>query len=317
MSTSSKLSSTDLTFTNATGSGVLAYSDSVFSSDRSLAVNGTIAASTISIGDNASLVATSGVSGPASATDNAIARFDSTTGKVIQGSSATLSDTGQLAGLKEVSLDGATSGTLTIKPSNTTTSHTISLPSAQGAAGALLANDGSGNLSWTAQLAGLDQVSMNGNTSGTLTIRASSATTSHTIRMPSAQGDTDTLLLNDGNGNLSWKKQFVAGYVNIGDIGGGTSGSISRSGDITSATKSNGSFGSSGSQITVNWTALGRTPKSVVLQAAWNGSNSFNSDDNDLAVPLVRSLSDSQCVFQLEETGSGTQDLGMYVTVFY
>jgi hypothetical protein len=36
------------------------------------------------------------VVGPSSATDNAIARFDSTTGKIIQNSSATLSDNGQL-----------------------------------------------------------------------------------------------------------------------------------------------------------------------------------------------------------------------------
>ncbi len=45
------------------------------------------------------------VAGPASATDNAITRFDGTTGKLIQNSTATLSDTGVLAG---TSIDAST-----------------------------------------------------------------------------------------------------------------------------------------------------------------------------------------------------------------
>jgi hypothetical protein len=36
------------------------------------------------------------VKGPASATDNAVARFDSTTGKIIQNSRTTIDDTGNL-----------------------------------------------------------------------------------------------------------------------------------------------------------------------------------------------------------------------------
>lgn len=42
-------------------------------------------------------VGTGNVAGPASATDNALARFDATTGKIIQNSNATLSDAGALA----------------------------------------------------------------------------------------------------------------------------------------------------------------------------------------------------------------------------
>ena len=49
--------------------------------------------------------ATGDVTGPSSSTDNAIARFDSTTGKVIQNSTITVSDTGTVA---------AASGTLTL-----------------------------------------------------------------------------------------------------------------------------------------------------------------------------------------------------------
>jgi hypothetical protein len=47
-------------------------------------------------------------------------------------------------------IDGATSGTLTLAVPTTVTSHTLTLPSAQGAASTVLTNDGSGGLSWTA-----------------------------------------------------------------------------------------------------------------------------------------------------------------------
>lgn len=58
------------------------------------------------------------VVGPASATDNAIARFDSTTGKLIQNSSATLSDTGVLetlgANLDYVQIDTTATETIAL-----------------------------------------------------------------------------------------------------------------------------------------------------------------------------------------------------------
>ena len=48
------------------------------------------------------------VKGPASATDNAIARFDGTTGKLVQNSPATLDDDGNIAGLKDTSTETVT-----------------------------------------------------------------------------------------------------------------------------------------------------------------------------------------------------------------
>lgn len=47
-----------------------------------------------------------------------------------------------------LNLKGSTSGVLTIEAAPTTTSHTLVMPAAQGAAGTVLENDGSGNLSW-------------------------------------------------------------------------------------------------------------------------------------------------------------------------
>lgn len=51
------------------------------------------------------------VVGPASAADNAVARFDSTTGKLIQSSQVTISDAGAVAGVASIAMtasDGAT-----------------------------------------------------------------------------------------------------------------------------------------------------------------------------------------------------------------
>ena len=90
------------------------------------------------------------VVGPATATDNAITRFDSTTGSLVQNSTVTVSDTADVAGVKTLAMNGATSGTLTVQPAATTTSYTITLPPVQGALNYFLRNDGFGNLSWAA-----------------------------------------------------------------------------------------------------------------------------------------------------------------------
>ena len=49
---------------------------------------------------------TTKVTGPASATDNAVARFDATTGKLIQGSSVVIDDSNNISGLRTVSSTG-------------------------------------------------------------------------------------------------------------------------------------------------------------------------------------------------------------------
>jgi hypothetical protein len=50
--------------------------------------------------------------GPASSTDNAVARFDSTTGKALQGSSVTISDTGDIAGAQSITVTAITANTI-------------------------------------------------------------------------------------------------------------------------------------------------------------------------------------------------------------
>ncbi len=47
------------------------------------------------------------VTGPASSTDNAVARYDATTGKIIQGSSVIISDTSDVTGIKDLAITGS------------------------------------------------------------------------------------------------------------------------------------------------------------------------------------------------------------------
>ncbi len=186
---------------------------------------------------------TGDVMGPASATDNAVTRFDGTTGKLIQDSSVTLSDTQGLAGVRTLSLTDATTNTLLLQPAPATTSYTLTLPAAQGAASTFLRNDGAGGLSWVAGnsgdvvgpasatdnavtrfdgttgkliqdssvtlsdtqgLAGVRTLSLTDATTNTLLLQPAPATTSYTLTLPAAQGAVNTILQNDGSGNLSW-----------------------------------------------------------------------------------------------------------------
>ena len=90
----------------------------------------------------------SDISNPDTLIDNRMAVYSGTTGLLIEGSKLSVSATGDLSGAKTIALSGSTSGTLTLQPAAVTTSHTLTLPSAQGAAGSILSNDGAGALSW-------------------------------------------------------------------------------------------------------------------------------------------------------------------------
>ena len=82
-----------------------------------LAVTGTPSSSTFLRGDMSWQANAGGdVAGPASSTDDALARFDSTTGKIIQNSTATLSDAGTLTA---TAFAGALTGNVTGNASGT------------------------------------------------------------------------------------------------------------------------------------------------------------------------------------------------------
>jgi hypothetical protein len=74
---------------------------------------------------------TGDVVGPASATDNAVARFDLATGKLIQNSVVLIADTtGVISGTQGVTFSGATSGTTALVPTAVAGTTTLTLPAA-------------------------------------------------------------------------------------------------------------------------------------------------------------------------------------------
>ena len=121
---------------------------------------------TITNGSGAiTIAATADVVGPASSTDNAFARFDSTTGKLIQNSTgATLSDTGAAVFTGALDVLGNSTAGSNIKlyedtdngtnyvsfkaPDTIAANVTWTLPAADGTSAQVLSTNGSGTLSW-------------------------------------------------------------------------------------------------------------------------------------------------------------------------
>lgn len=106
------------------------------------------------------VVASGDVYGPASSTDNAFARFDGTSGKIIQNSTgATLDDSGNasfaqvnITAQGDLRLEDTTGGEYVAiqAPGTLSASYTLTLPGDDGSANQVLQTDGSGGLSWVA-----------------------------------------------------------------------------------------------------------------------------------------------------------------------
>jgi predicted xylose isomerase-like sugar epimerase len=202
------------------------------------------------------------VTGAASSTDNAVARFDTTTGKLIQSSAVTISDNAEIAGAKTVALSGAASGALTLAPAATTNNHTLTVPGEKGAAGTFLQSlDGTGALTWAtsgdgnvsgassstdnavvrfdsttgkliqnsavtisdaADVSGVKTLALSGATAGTFTLTPASTTVTYGWTLPDRQGSSGAYLTSDGNGNLDWGSP-----PGLGDVSGPSSSTAS------------------------------------------------------------------------------------------
>ena len=88
------------------------------------------------------------VTGPGSSTDNAIVRFDGTTGKIIQNSGIIIDDTDNVTGITSLQMPGSVSGMVTIQPPSTITSYTLTLPVDDGVSDQVLQTDGNGLTTW-------------------------------------------------------------------------------------------------------------------------------------------------------------------------
>jgi hypothetical protein len=170
-----------------------------------------------------------GVVGPASATDNAVPKFDGTTGQIIQGSGVTIDDSNNVSGVAQLN---ATTADLTnlevtnIKAKDGTASATIT--------------DSTGAFTISTELS-VDNININGNTivsSDTdgdlnLTPNGTGDLVLDGLKWPQADGSADYVLSTDGAGQLSWAAQTGGGG------GGGTSVTVTQATATASQTTFN------------------------------------------------------------------------------
>lgn len=168
------------------------------------------------------------VTGPASSTDNAVARFDGTTGKIIQDSAVTIADTtGDITGGKYNGLTvSTTTGTFTLTNGKTfavqntvtlagTDSTTMTFP----ATSTTLAGLGiaqtftqdqtiSGNLTMNAQG---DVRFADSDSSNWVAFQAPATIASNvTWTLPNADGSSGYALTTNGSGTLSWSQAGIS-----------------------------------------------------------------------------------------------------------
>jgi hypothetical protein len=222
------------------------------------------------------------VFGPASATDNAVARFDSTTGKLIQNSVVTISDT------------GATTGVTTLAAS---TSVTTPIVQASNSAGLSLKN-ASGTTQMSVGAGGGDNMSINVSTNlnGTnAQIDISPTGTGHVHIKPSGIGSVEIAPTNVGTidnmtigattpKNASVVDLSVTGTLSF-DAAQGTAGQV-----LTSA----------GTGVTPTWT----TPVINTVSAPVTKTANFTVADGEAW--LINNKSGSTCTVTLPAAASWT-----------
>jgi hypothetical protein len=184
-----------------------------------------------------------GVVGPASATDNAVPKFDGTTGQIIQGSGVTIDDSNNVSGVAQ--LNATTADLTNIEVTNIKAKDGTSAGSIADSTGVVTLgssvltttdiNGGSidavtlGTNSAVTE-AQIDNVNINGNTivsSDTdgdlnLTPNGTGDLVLDGLKWPQADGSEDYVLSTDGAGQLSWAAQTGGGG------GGGTSVTVTQ-----------------------------------------------------------------------------------------
>jgi hypothetical protein len=245
---------------------------------------------------NAVMAGNGNVAGPGSSTDNALARYDGTTGDVIQNSVATLSDTGVLLGLTSVQTSAITStGDLVINPSGTNVDFSgktiinAVLPGGGNVAGPVSATDNAvvrfdgttGDLIQNSTVV----ISDTGNITGVASIQTPSITTAsgNLVINPAGtsvdfSGKQIINALIAGSGNVGGPVSAVDNSIALFD---GTSGELIKGAPVTIDASGNAS-----GFATVNASAIS-TP-SITTSGA---SISFNSKDltdvNSISTPSI------------------------------
>lgn len=166
------------------------------------------------------------VVGPASATDEALARFDLTTGKLIQNSNATLTDAGALtltngAVINEAGADSDT------RIEGDTDANLLFVDASTDRIGVGTSSPGS-------KLDVKGTLRLSGSSSGYVGIAPAAAAGSTTYTLPSADGSSGQVLSTNGSGTLSWASAGGSGTVT--SVGGtGTVNGITLTGTVTTS----------------------------------------------------------------------------------
>lgn len=148
----------------------------------------------------------------------------------------------ELAAGKTLALQGSSSGKVTLQTAATAGTYSLTLPTDDGNANEVLQTDGSGVLSWVAQVSGANTalsnlatvaintslvsdtdnaddlgsssaswkdlytrtVKFDGSTSGTVTMQAASTAGTYSLTLPDNDGNANEALITNGSGVLSW-----------------------------------------------------------------------------------------------------------------
>lgn len=205
------------------------------------------------------------VKGPSSSVNNALVRFDSTSGKLIKNSSVIVDDIGNMNiyGNLNVFNEFILGNKITLSSGNPLSNYSLTLPVGVGSAGEVLKTDGLGQLYWSSSSGGgspggvngsvqyndnntfggdtnfswdtLNQklsvkgsIELKGSTVGEIGIYASSSTISYDVILPPTQGNVNTFLQNNGTGALSWAQgSSSSGNLNNIQLSDGIGGFIS------------------------------------------------------------------------------------------
>ena len=175
-----------------------------------------------SLSSNAQTQLDARVVGPASATDEALARFDGTTGKLVQNSVISATDAGVMSGITQLNVDNLRLDGNTLS-STDTNGDVILDPNGTGITRAVGALKSDTSLILEDPGAGTN----------TVTIQAPTLAGSYTLTLPVDDGASSQVLQTDGSGVLSWatvatSDQFVkisaadttAGYLNSKVVAG-------------------------------------------------------------------------------------------------
>jgi hypothetical protein len=169
---------------------------------------------------------TGDVVGPSSATDEALARFDLTTGKLIQNSNATLTDAGALtltngAVINEAGADSDT------RIEGDTDANLLFVDASADFVGVGTSSPGS-------KLDVKGTLRLSGSSSGYVGIAPAATAGSTTYTLPSADGSSGQMLSTNGSGTLSWASAGGSGTV-TSVSGTGTVNGLTLTGTVTSS----------------------------------------------------------------------------------